>query len=43
MGRWSVHVGYCVSQVVVVVMGCSKEFVMVCGGVNDDVAIEYSS
>jgi len=38
-GRCSVRVGYCVSQVVVV-MECSKGIVRAYGGVNDDVAIE---
>jgi len=42
MGRCSVRVGYRVSQVVVV-MACSAGIVMVCGGVNYVVAIDYSS
>ena len=39
MGRCSVHVGYCVSQVVVFMM-CSRGIVRVCGGVNEDGSIE---
>ena len=39
MGRWSVRIGCCVSQVFVIV-ACSRGIVMVCGGVNDDVAIK---
>jgi len=32
---------YCVLQVFVAI-GCSRGIVMVCGGMNEDVAIEYS-
>ena len=42
LGRCSVHVGCCV-LLIFVVMECSTVIVMVCGGVNDDETIEYSS
>jgi len=42
LARCSVIVGYCVLQVVVV-MECSREIMMAFGGVNEVVAIEYSS
>jgi len=41
-GRCSVRVGCCVS-LLLVVMECSTGIVRVCGGLNEDVAIEYSS
>ena len=37
--RYSVRVGYCVSQLIIV-MECSTVIVRVCGGVNEDVSIE---
>jgi len=39
LGRWSVRVGCCVSQVVVDMM-CSREIVRVYGGVNEAVVID---
>ena len=42
LGRRSVRVGCCVSQVSVV-MECSREIARAYIGVNEDVAIEYSS
>ena len=42
LGRWSVRVGCCVSQVVVVMEG-SRGIEMVSGWDNDGVAIEYVS
>jgi len=39
LGRWSVHVGCCVSQVDVD-KECIRGYVGAFGGVNDDVAIE---
>jgi len=41
LGRCSVRVGCCVSQVAVI-MACRKLIVRACGGINDDVAIDYS-
>ena len=40
--RCYVGVGYCVSQVFLD-MACSKGDARVCRGVNDNIAIEYSS
>ena len=41
-GRCFGRVGYCVSQVSVV-MECSTEIMRVCGGVIDVAAVEYGS
>jgi len=42
LGRRSVRVGYCVS-LLVDDMECGDGVVRVCGGVNEDVAIEYGA